>query len=525
MTSSAIVSGNCNVRLPTMQNACTSCGYRLTGDYGMECSSNTGPLTSEQCSGIGGIYEPTTCQQAQVFLASSYLAGGVSPGNECTSEHAPYMNMISQTCCGGNGAVQCSTASCDSARAACQDNNFGIAGVSESCFNAVVQAGIPQALPACAGDYVPANVTVACQQAVDGALNAAGCPRVTACGARAQCHNDTFSTVGVSEDCFDAVVQAGIPQTQPACVGPFVAANVSVACQQAVDGALNASGCPRVTASACDARTQCHSDNFSTVGVSEDCFDTVVQAGIPQTQPACAAPFVAANVSVACQQAVDGALNAAGCPRVTACDAQATCVFNNAVGITEECFYAAGASGIPQTLPACNFSFVAANVSVLCKQAVDAALTAGCTTPSSSPALELTFPGELSSYDEAAQTEIKADITTDVEQTTGAGTVARVDLLSGSIMARVIFRPSANVTASAIDQMATEYTSSPMTVTVSGGSLTSSGAANVDPVSPTASPTVSPTAGDPAGSGAAGQTSFRGFLATVAVMATVLTMA
>jgi hypothetical protein len=343
---------------------------------------------------------------------------------------------------------------------------------------------------------------------------------VSACVALANC---VFTTsVGVSEDCFNAVGEAGIPQAQLACVGPFVAANVSVQCQQAVDGALNASGCPRVTASACDARVQCHSDNFSTVGVSEDCFDTVVQAGIPQALPACGAAFVAANVSVACQQAVDGALNAAGCPRVTACDAQATCVFNNAVGITEECFYAAGASGIPQTLPACNFSFVAANVSVLCKQAVDAALTAGCTTPSSSPALELTFPGELSSYDEAAQTEIKSDITSDVEQTTGAGTVARVDLLSGSIMARVIFRPSANVTASAIDQMATEYTSSPMTVTVTGGSLTSSGAANVDPVS---SPTVSPTAGDPAGSGAAGQTSFRGFVATVAVMATVLTMA
>jgi hypothetical protein len=346
--------------------------------------------------------------------------------------------------------VQCSTTSCDSARAACQDNNFGIAGVSESCFNAVVQAGIPQTLSACAGVSGAANVSVACQQAVDGALTA--CSGAGSCHARAQCYNDTFSTVGVSEDCFNAVVEAGIPQIQPACVGPFVAANVSVACQQAVDGALNA----------------------------------------------------------------------AGCPRVTACDARATCVFTNAVGVSEDCFNAVVQAGIPQTLSACVEHFVAANVSVECKQAVDVALTAGCATPSSSPALELTFPGELSSYDEALQTEIKTEITTDVEQTTGAGTVARVDLLSGSIMARVIFRPSANVTASAIDQMVTEYTSSPMTVTVTGGSLTSSGAANVDPVS---SPTVSPTAGDPAGSGAAGQTSFRGFLATVAVMATVLTMA
>jgi hypothetical protein len=80
---------------------------------------------------------------------------------------------------GRDGICYCSgpstaPASCDNARAACQDNNLGIAGVSESCYNAVVQAGIPQTQSACVGPFVPANVSVECQQAVDGALTA--CP-------------------------------------------------------------------------------------------------------------------------------------------------------------------------------------------------------------------------------------------------------------------------------------------------------------------------------------------------------------
>jgi hypothetical protein len=179
MTSSAIASSNCNVRLPTMQNACTSAGYGLTGDDGTECSSDNGTLTIEQCRGIGGVYEPFTCAQVQVYLAYNASVAG----DECTD----IQNAVSQNCCNGNGALNlCPRVTACDARARCGYNSGAfnnVVGVSESCFEAVGQAGIPDHLLACQYPFVAANVSVECQQAVEGALNASGCPRVTACPA------------------------------------------------------------------------------------------------------------------------------------------------------------------------------------------------------------------------------------------------------------------------------------------------------------------------------------------------------